>query len=91
MSPEDKQKLEEVHQWYKDMQASHSIPLSTDQAIRARFLNPLMGQADKAYNSETRTVDEGGISVYNVLKEPDGFDVRNDEGVNKYYPWYRKT
>lgn len=32
-------RIEELENWKKNMEASHSIPLNIDQAFRGRFLN----------------------------------------------------
>ena len=88
-----KRKVEVLEKFVQSLQTSSLIPLPVDQAIRERFLNPLVKQTEKAASSETRTVDEGGGATYDVLKVPDGFDKRFDKeiGQYKYYPWFNLT
>ena len=89
MNEQEKQQLNEVFQWYKNMQSSHSIPLSIDQAIRARFLTaPVIKASAKGNDSEDQAVNEGGLALYNVLKEADDFlEVTVDNAIY-YIPVY---
>lgn len=79
-------RIEELENWKKSLEASHSLPLNVFQAFSARLNAPrLEYQVEKAASSESQTlVDEGS----NVLREPDGFDRKIEDGVTKYYPWY---
>ena len=86
-------RIEDLENWKRSLEASHSIPLNIHQSFTERFNNPLTAQDEKGADSETRAVDEGGVGTYNVLKNPIGFDKRVDKiaGQDKYYPWFDFT
>lgn len=90
MNPEQIQKFNEMYQWFKDMQSSYTIPLTTDQAIRTRFFGAALDltTSTKSATSENQSVNEAGAGSYSVLGIPDGYDERNDNGTVKYYPYF---
>src|SRR3990167_8104988 len=95
MNEELKQRLEklerenqELKSWKQSLESSHSIPLSIDQAFRARFQFSLIKSSEKGNNSEDQSVNEGGVATYNVLKEPDDFLEVVVDNIIYYIPVY---
>ena len=84
MNEQEKQQLQELLNWKKSLESSHSLPLHFDQAIRGRFKFSEVKTSTKASNSENRSVDEGGVATYSVLKAPDAF-VEVLVGSTTYY------
>lgn len=85
-----KKEIEELKAWKTSMEASHSIPLNIDQALRDR-LNLTSGSlalSTKDSNSEDRAVNEGGVAIYNVITEPVGFLQIEISGTIYYLPYY---
>lgn len=82
-----KQKVEKLENFIESLQAFSKIPLSVDQAFRARFLTvPVIKASSKGNDSEDQAVNEGGAATYNVLKEPDDFlEVQLVAGGTIYY------
>lgn len=76
MTPEEKQKLNELYEFMNNMKSSGSIPYEVDSAIKDRIrfsgLNPL-ASSTKSSTSEAQLVNESGSSSYNVLPLPDGY------------------
>lgn len=88
MTPEEKKEFEEMKWFIKSLQASHSIPLAVDQSFRERLsdLGLQIAVSTKSSDSEDRTVNEGGVASYNVLKSPDAFLQVVVAGSVKYIP-----
>lgn len=82
-----KKEIEELKVWKRSLEASHSIPLNVDQALRAR-LGTLSGStitsSSKAASSENRLVEEAGTDTFNVLLPPDAF-LQVTVGTTVYY------
>lgn len=89
MKPEDLQKLNEVYDFMQSLKSANTIPLEIDRSFKSRFSQNLgINASSKSASSENQHVDESGSSGYNVLKSPDGFDQRVDNGVTKHYPYF---
>lgn len=95
MSPEQlrqfeemKRELEELRDFKKALESSHSIPLAIDQSFRARFLPSLLQTSSKSSSSENKTVDEAGLTNYPVLQPPDGFLQTEINSVTYYIPYF---
>ena len=75
MTPQEKQQLQELLEFKRKLEASHSIPLNVDQAFRKRFFefSDITTQTAKASGSENLGVNEGGAASYSVLGPPDEF------------------
>jgi len=91
MTPEERQQfndmkkeLEELKQFKKSLESSHSIPLPIDQAFRGRFGFSTINTSSKSATSENQAVNEGGTDTYSVLKPPDAF-VQVKIGSTYYY------
>lgn len=87
MTPEQQK---EVYEWYKNMQASSTIPLTTDQAIRDRFLRGTLGLtvSAKGADTEDQGVSEGGSGTYDVMGDPDGFLEITINNTIYYLPYF---
>ena len=94
MNEELKQRLEKLERenqellnWKKSLESSHSIPLNIDQSFRTRLLTaPVIKASAKGNNSEDQAVNEAGSGSYNVLKEADDFlEVQLVAGGTIYY------
>ena len=69
-----KRKVEEMERFVKNLQTGHSLPLAFDQALTGRgFSKTAIIVSSKAADSENRSVNEGGVATYDVLKAPEGF------------------
>ena len=55
MTPEQEKKLNEIFEWFKQMQSAESIPLSTHQAIKERFFGSNFGVIDGGTGATTLT------------------------------------
>lgn len=87
MTPEQLEQFEQMYEWFQSMQNSGTIQTATDQALRGRFFtNSTLGTSAKSASSENKTVNEGGIAVYDVLKPPDEFLQITVNGAIKYIP-----
>lgn len=83
-----KQRITKLENELKKLGSSTTIPFNVEQAFRNRITLGELSSSSKAADSEDKTVNEGGVSVYAVLNRPDGYDKRTDAGTTKYYPFY---
>lgn len=84
-----KKEIEDIKNWKRSLEMSHSIPLNIDQSFRARFKNiggSAIEQSTKSATSENRTVNESGSATYDVLKAPDTFIQTLVNGTIIYIP-----
>jgi hypothetical protein len=71
------------------LKSSSTIPFEVDRAFRDRFRDILvLNVSSKNASSEDQAVDEGGISTYAVLGDPDGFLEVIIAGTPYYLPYY---
>ena len=89
MTPEQENKLNQLFTWFQQMQKSSSIPLSTDQAIRARLGigSAVLKRSTIASTTYDQAVNEGGLATYAVFDTPDGFVEYIDNGQILYIPF----
>lgn len=81
--------INELKEWKRQMESSHSIPLNIDQAFRARFLSASnIATSSKGATTENHAVNESGSSSYSVLGIPDGFIQVTISGTIYYIPYY---
>lgn len=73
MNEQEKQQLQDLLNWKKNMESSFSIPLNVDQSFRARFAFSSLKASTKDPSTETATIDEGGAAIKTVLDNPDAF------------------
>jgi hypothetical protein len=89
MTDQERQELNDLLIWKHQMEASHSIPLNVDQAIRGRFVDAVtMKPTTKTATSENVSINEGGAAVKTVLGPPDAFKKIVVDGVLYYCPLY---
>lgn len=81
-----KNRVQVLEDFIKSLQASHSIPLTIDQAFRARFTTSSFVISTKAESSETRSVNEAGVGTYDVLKPPNGWFEQIVNGTKYFIP-----
>ena len=88
MNEQEKQQLNELLQWKKDMEFSSTIPVKTFQALNARLgsSGTVITTSAKSASSENRVVDEGGSATYSVMKTPDAFLQTTINGQTYYIP-----
>lgn len=82
-----KKTVRELQTFNRSLMSSSSIPLSIDQAFKARFSFSLKNSS-KAASTETQAVNEGGASTYNVAKSVDGFVEYVSGNTIFYIPYY---
>lgn len=89
MNEQEKRQFEEIYRWFQQMQKSSSIPLSTDQAIRARLGigSAVLKRSTIASTTYDQAVNEGGLATYAVFDTPDGFVEYIDNGQILYIPF----
>jgi len=87
MTPEEKQKLDEMYQFVQDLRASASIPFDVDRAFADRF-STIVGitLSSKSASSESQSVNEAGTGSYTVLKNPDKYLQKTINGTVYYIP-----
>jgi hypothetical protein len=88
MTPEERQQFQEMYNWFKQMQFSHSVPRSTEMALRERLKDMVETELfDSSVNPNTKEQvlvnDPGGTLVPQVFS---GFDT--NEAGTKLYPYY---
>lgn len=85
-----KKEIEELQNWKKQLETSHSIPLNVDQAFRARLSNLVntITVSTKGVDTEDVTVDENGVAIYSVMNDPDGFLQVTVGGAVYYLPYF---
>ena len=90
MTPEEKQQLDDLIQWKKNMSASYSIPLENDQALRHRLASTLttLKTSTKGVDSEDVSINEAGSSTKIALDDPDIFLQVEIGGITYYLPAY---
>lgn len=82
-----KKTVAELQSFNRSLMSANSIPLSVDQAFKARFSFSLKNSS-KAASTEVQAVSEGGSGTYNVAKPVDGF-VEYVSGTSLLYiPYY---
>jgi uncharacterized coiled-coil protein SlyX len=85
-------KLEETittqQEFIEQLKSFNTIPLEVGEAFKNRLGNNNLTVSLKSSSSENQAVSEGGSAIYSVLKPPDGFDERIENGIIKYYPYY---
>lgn len=81
-----KQEIQELKDWKKSLEVSHSIPLNIDQSFRKRFsgLGNSLSVSAKGTTTENKVVNEAGAANYSVMTIPDGF-VQVTIASNIYY------
>lgn len=86
MTPEEKSQLSELLEFKKNLQMSSRIPLAVDQAFRERLTSTLttLSVSTKGVDTEDVTVNEGGVAIYSVMNDPDGF-LEIQIGTTTYY------
>ena len=88
MTPEQTKKFNEMYQFMLNMRSSTTVPFDVAGALKARAGGITLTGSTKGASSEDQAVDEDGSATYSVLKSPDGFDQRVDNGTVKSYPYY---
>lgn len=91
MTPEQEAKLNEVYEFKKKLQATGTIPLDVDRAFRTRLLSDIQTQPitlDATNPGNTRAVNEGGLSSYNVMAPADEFAFVTIDGVTYNVPLF---
>ena len=88
MNEQEKQQLNELLQWKKDMEFSSSIPIKTFQALNARLGGSGTGitTSSKGATSENQAINEGGSANVTALKAPDAFLQTIIDGQTYYIP-----
>ena len=81
--------VEVLKQEIELLKAANTIPYDVEAAFRTRLRLDLFTvggiiSSGKVASSENQIVNEGGASVYNVLKPPDAF-VQTVIGATTYY------
>lgn len=79
-----KKEVEALRRIVDSMQSPVTVSPEFNQVLSSSTLSA----SSKGASSENQAVNEAGVSSYNVLGTPDGFDERNDGGTTKYYPYY---
>jgi hypothetical protein len=88
------QKVNELEQKVKSLEASTTISFDVEQAFRTRFnlqnleSIPVITSSAKVATTENQVVDEAGSASYSVLKPPDAFLEVSISGATKYIPIY---
>jgi hypothetical protein len=77
-----KKEIADLKAWKASLERSSTIPLSIDQAFRARF--ELVSLSTIGATSHNKTVDEAGSATYSVMDKPDLF-VQVKVGTSIYY------
>ena len=89
MNETEKQQLETLLTWKRQMESSSTIPLNVNQALKARLLGSLgLTVSTKDVDSEDVTVSEGGASSYAVMNDPDGFLQVTINDTVYYIPYF---
>lgn len=88
MTPEERQKLNEVYDFMKSMEVGARIPFAVGEAINSRISVRQLEISSKDADSEDIIIDEAGASTKNVLNDPDGFLEINIDGTIYYIPYY---
>jgi len=73
MTPQERQQLNDLQAWKQSMESAATIPLSVDQAFKARFSIVPVTTSAKSATSESQAVNESGSASYGVLSNPNGF------------------
>ena len=79
-----KKRIEKLENFIESLQASHKIPLSVDQAFRARFVAKEVSVS--THTGETQAVDEGGVATFSVMTTADAFLEVSINGTIYYIP-----
>lgn len=90
MSPQDRKLLMEINERLKKVEnytTNLGGSLEFKNLIR-QYVEGDLQSNNKGATSESQAVNEAGSASYNVLKEPDGFDVGKIDNVKHYYPYY---
>ena len=89
MTPEEKQKLNEVYEFMQALKNSTTIPFEVDRAFRDRFRDILLLEvSSKGVDTEDVTIDAGSINVYTAMDDPDGFIQTTLSGTTYYIPYF---
>ncbi len=91
MTPELTQRIEELENKVRSLEASYTIPHNVSEAFRDRLgINDLASLAGSTKNpsTETQAVAESGASSYSVAKPMDGFREFVVGGTVLYIPYY---
>ncbi len=85
---EDLQKrIDDLEKKFKAIEASATIPKPVEDAFRERLRLEVISSINtsgKSGSSESQTVNEGGVQVYTVLKNPDNYLQVNINGTVYY-------
>jgi hypothetical protein len=68
------------------LKSAHSIPFEIENAFRERLEGNSIAVSSKGADTEDVSVDEGGISTYSVLNDPDIFLEVMINGTTYYIP-----
>lgn len=80
--------LQTALEFIDQLKTASSIPFDVDAALRERFsIGQLKSQTSKTASSENVSIFVTP-TTYLALKPPDGFELLNDNGIIKYFPFY---
>lgn len=84
------ERLSKVEEFIDSLKSVERIPYNVDSAFRERLnLTNKFAVSTKSADSEDITINEAGVSVTDVLNDPDGFlKVILESGVEKAVPYY---
>jgi phosphoribosylformylglycinamidine (FGAM) synthase-like amidotransferase family enzyme len=88
MTPQERQEFEEMKIFIQSLKNSATIPFDVDTAFTDRLnINALEAQTAKTPTSEDLSITVG-LTTYTPLGSPNGFQLLNDNGIIKYFPYY---
>jgi len=89
MTPQEKQQLEELIEFKRQLENSFSVPKDVVDALGVRLNQGKIVKNTKSASSENKAVNEGGVATYSVLLPPDRFHkVTLENGTVSYIPAY---
>jgi hypothetical protein len=84
MTPEQNKQFDEMYNWFLNMQKSSTIPRETHQAIKERFIKPLLdvGLFNSSVSPATKQQVHEGVAFPQIFS---GFKEDKDGNLFPYY------
>ncbi len=87
MTPQERQQLDDLLTFKRNLEASYTIPKNVEDALSQRLALALSVSGHSA-TSKNQAVNESGSASYSVLGIPNGFLQTTIAGVTYYIPYW---
>ncbi len=87
MTPQERQQLDELTTFKRNLEATYTIPKNVNDAFAQRLAVGLAVSTHSA-TSKNQAVNEAGVATYSVLGIPNGFLQTTVAGVIYYIPYW---